>query len=178
MGTDEIKIDNSWKYGTKASKDELIKYVSEIKNKQHTVLLRSKNYVLTTKAFHIQPAKNNPKKESLIYMISDMTMAIVEDDDALGIIFKDSSKMKIKLDVDTGTTLSAVGLILFGGIGDTIAGNMALKNKIKATSQQWSTAINALISKSKLPEMIYCKYCGTKNKSSDPKCVNCGATLA
>ncbi len=178
MGTDEMKIDNSWKYGTKANKEELIKYVSEINNKQHIVLLRSKNYVLTTKAFHIQPANNDPKKESLIFMISDMAMAIVENEGALGIIFKDGSKTKIKLDVDMGTTLSSVGLILFGGIGDTIAGNMALKNKIKATSQQWATAINALIAKGKLPEMIYCKYCGTKNKSSDSLCIHCGAILA
>ncbi len=81
MGTDEMEIDNRWKYGTKANKEELIKYVSEINNKQHIVLLRSKNYVLTTKAFHIQPANNDPKKESLIFMISDMTMAIVENDE-------------------------------------------------------------------------------------------------
>jgi len=27
------------------------------------------------------------------------------------------------------------------------------------------------------PQMIFCKYCGTKNKPEDTNCANCGATL-
>jgi hypothetical protein len=107
-----------------------------------------------------------------------MTMAIVQDNGSLGIIFKDGTKKEFKLSVDNWTKASAAGIALFGGVGTIIAGSMAIKNQIKATSQQWATAINMLISKGKLPEMIYCKYCGTKNKSTDSKCIHCGAILA
>jgi hypothetical protein len=31
--------------------------------------------------------------------------------------------------------------------------------------------------KETMPEMIICKYCGTKNKPEDTKCTNCGALL-
>ena len=106
-----------------------------------------------------------------------MTIAIVQDNGALNIIFNDKTKREFELGLDIWTKVSIAGLALFGGMGSMIAGNMALNNQIKATSQQWASAINALIAKGKLPEMIYCKYCGTKNKSIDPKCLHCGAIL-
>ena len=31
--------------------------------------------------------------------------------------------------------------------------------------------------KATIPEMIYCKFCGAKNKPEDTNCINCGALL-
>ena len=31
--------------------------------------------------------------------------------------------------------------------------------------------------KGTIPEMIFCKFCGAKNKPGDSKCINCGALL-
>jgi hypothetical protein len=131
-------------------------------------LLQCKDASLTNKDFHHQ-------KESLL--ISDMIMALVENNGSLSIIFKDGNKREFRLGLSTGTVASAAGLVLFGGIGSLIAGNMALSNQIKATSQQWASAINCLISKNNLPEWIYCKYCGSKNKSVELRCLHCGAAL-
>ena len=123
-------------------------------------------------------ARSNDEIFENSWLISDMNMAIAQDNGSLGIIFKDGTKKECNLSVDNWTKASAAGIALFGGVGTIIAGSMAIKNQIKATSQQWATAINMLISKGKLPEMIYCKYCGTKNKSTESKCVHCGAILA
>ncbi len=151
----------------------------EAYNKEDAVLLKCKNASLTNKEFRCRVKLPTfwDKFENTCWHISDMTMAIVEDNGSLGIIFKDGTKRDFKLSLSTGTALSATGLILFGGVGSMIAGNMAIKNQIKATSQQWATAINMLISKGKVPEMIYCKFCGTKNKSDESKCLHCGAIL-
>ena len=148
-------------------------------SQENVILLKCKNASLSNKEFRCRvklPAFWD-KFVDQCWFISDMTMAIVEDNGSLGIIFKDGTKREFNLGIDNSTKAAAAGLIMFGGVGTMIAGNMAIKNQIKATSQQWVTAINALIAKGKLPEMIYCKYCGTKNKSSEPKCLNCGAIL-
>jgi hypothetical protein len=138
-------------------------------------LLQCGNACLTNKEFSYR--SGGKKAVPCKWLISDMTMAIVQDNGSLGIIFNDGTKEEFKLSIDNQTILSAAGIALFGGVGTMIAGNMALKNQIKTTSQQWASAINMLISKGKLPEMIYCKYCGTKNKSTDAKCLHCGAML-
>lgn len=137
-------------------------------------LLLCNNAVLTEKEFRY---RSNDELTEKFWLITDMTMAIVQDNGSLGIIFNDKTKKEFKLGLDTSTKISIAGLAFFGGVGSIIAGNMALNNQIKATSQQWASAINALIAKGKLPEMIYCRYCGTKNKSIDPKCLHCGAIL-
>lgn len=136
--------------------------------KDGAVLLRCKNASLTNKEFCFLDQQ---------WEISNMTMALVHDNGSLAIEFKDGTTREFKLAVDNSTMATAAGLALFGGIGTIIAGNVAIRNQIKARSQQWASAINALISKGRLPEMVYCKYCGTKNKSADPKCIHCGAIL-
>ena len=35
----------------------------------------------------------------------------------------------------------------------------------------------AALTKATIPEMIFCKFCGAKNKPEDTRCVNCGAVL-
>ena len=56
--------------------------------------------------------------------------------------------------------------------------SMASMNaEILANVQHWVETLNTLILRP-LPDMIYCKYCGAKNKSSDSKCIHCGAILA
>jgi hypothetical protein len=136
-------------------------------------LLQCKNAVLTDKDFRYRSNDDFEKT----WQISDMTMAMVQNNGSLCILFKDNVKREFDLGLDVWTKVSITGLALFGGVSSIIAGNMALNNQIKATSQQWASAINALIAKGELPEMIYCKYCGTKNKSIDPKCLHCGAIL-
>lgn len=49
--------------------------------------------------------------------------------------------------------------------------------EILANVQHWVETLNTLILRP-LPDMIYCKYCGTKNQSSVSKCIQCGAILA
>lgn len=137
-------------------------------------LLQCNNAVLTKNAFCYRSDDEIFEKS---WLISDMTMAIVQDNGSLGIIFKDETRRDFKLGLDIWTKASAAGILLFGGIGTMIAGKVAIDNQIKATSQQWVSAINALISKGNLPEMTYCKYCGAKNKSIDSKCIHCGAIL-
>lgn len=137
-------------------------------------LLQCENAVLTDKDFRYRPNDDIFERS---WQISDMTMALVQNNGSLCIIFNDNAKREFELGLDVWTKVSIAGLALFGGVSSIIAGNMALGNQIKATSQQWASAINALIAKGKLPEMIYCKYCGTKNKSIDPKCSHCGAIL-
>ena len=157
----------------KYTKDGRI-YNPDIKNEDNVALLSCKNAVLTEKRFSFHDGK-----EVTTWLISDMTMAMVADNTYLGITFKDGRTKVFKLaTLDSSTKTSAAGLILFGGVGSMIAGNMAIKNQIKSNIQQWASTINTLISKGKLPEMIFCKYCGTKNKSSDSICVHCGAILA
>jgi hypothetical protein len=138
-------------------------------------LLQCKNAVLSQKEFRYLSDEELFEKA---WLIEDMSMAIVQDDGSLMIMFKDKTKREFILSVDNWTKISEAGILLFGGISTTIAGNMAIDNKIKAMSQQWASAINALISKSVIPEMIYCKYCRTKNKSTDSLCVHCGGILA
>jgi hypothetical protein len=137
-------------------------------------LLQCNNAVLTNREFRYR-SDDEVFEDS--WPISNMTIALVKDDGSLDIIFKDDTRREFKLGVDIWTKASAAGILLFGGIGTMIAGKLAFDNQIKATSQQWATAINALISKGQLPEMMYCKYCGAKNKSMVPKCMNCGAIL-
>ena len=47
--------------------------------------------------------------------------------------------------------------------------------RLQATIDRWVNEINRLAVK--VPKMVYCKYCGAKNKSTDTKCVHCGALL-
>jgi hypothetical protein len=138
-------------------------------------LLQCDNAILTNKEFRYRSDNEIFEKS---WLISDISMAIVQDNGSLLIIFKDETKKEFSLGVDVWTKVSEAGILLFGGIGTIITGNMAINNKIKATSQQWASAINMLISKGKLPEMVYCKYCGTKNKSTEALCIHCGAILA
>lgn len=138
-------------------------------------LLQCDNAILTNKEFRYR--SNNEVFEKS-WLISDISMAIVQDNGSLLIIFKDEIKKEFNLGLDVWTKVSEAGILLFGGIGTIITGNMAINNKIKATSQQWASAINMLISKGKFPEMVFCKYCGTKNKSTEALCIHCGAILA
>jgi len=48
--------------------------------------------------------------------------------------------------------------------------------RLQATTDRWVNEINRLAVK--VPKMIYCKYCGAKNKPTETKCVNCGALLS
>jgi len=48
--------------------------------------------------------------------------------------------------------------------------------RLQATIDRWVNAINRLAVK--IPKMIYCKYCGAKNKPTETKCVHCGALLS
>ena len=124
-------------------------------------LLECKNASLTQSEFHyelvifdwvdewlLQKVAPNERVEKQCWLISDMTMALVENNNSLCITFKDGTKKEFELDVNR-----------------------------KATSQQWATAINMLISKRILPKMIYCKYCKTKNNAINSNCVHCGAIL-
>jgi len=135
-------------------------------------LLQCNNAVLTNNEFCY---RSDDEVFENSWLISDMTMALVKDNGSLEIIFKDETRREFILGVDIWTKASATGILLFGGIGTMIAGKLAIDNQIKATSQQWASVINVLISKGKLPEMIYCKSCGAKNKSMDSKCFHCGA---
>ncbi len=64
------------------------------------------------------------------------------------------------------------------GLDLMATGSMASMNsEILANVQHWVETLNTLILRP-LPDMIYCKYCGTKNKSIEPKCIQCGAILA
>ncbi len=47
--------------------------------------------------------------------------------------------------------------------------------KLQATIDRWVGEINRLAVT--VPKMVYCKYCGAKNKATDTKCVHCGALL-
>jgi len=138
-------------------------------------LLQCDNAVLTNNEFRY---RSNDEIFENSWLVSDISMAIVQDDGSLMIIFKDETRKEFNLGIDTWTKISEAGILLFGGIGTIITGNMAINNKIKATSQQWASGINMLISKRRLPEMTYCKYCGTKNALTEFKCVHCGAILS
>jgi hypothetical protein len=48
--------------------------------------------------------------------------------------------------------------------------------RLQATIDRWVNEINRLTGK--VPKMIYCRYCGAKNKPTDIKCTNCGAPLS
>jgi hypothetical protein len=48
--------------------------------------------------------------------------------------------------------------------------------RLQATTDRWVNEINRLAVK--VPKMIYCKYCGAKNKPTETKCMNCGALLS
>jgi hypothetical protein len=144
-------------------------------NARANSLLQCDNAVLTNNEFRY---RSNDEIFENSWLISDISMAIVQDDGSLMIIFKDETRKEFNLGIDTWTKVSEAGILLFGGIGTIITGNMVINNKIKATNLQWASAINMLISKGKLPEMIYCKYCGTKNKLTESKCVHCGAFLS
>ena len=157
---------------------ELIK--SAGKGQQAQPLLKCKNAFLTDTELHYDSASgrgSNKRLEHQVWIIANMSMAMMQDNGSLRIIFKDGAIKDFNLGIDNSTKASAAGLALFGGVGTIIAGSMAIDNQIKARTQQWVTAINALISKDRLPPMIYCRYCGTKSKSTEPKCLHCGAIL-
>lgn len=135
------------------------------------ILFQSKNAILTNKMFYYKRFEGFNG-----WLITNMKMALVENNGSLAIIFNDGIKKEFNINADVSKA-DVAGLALFGGVGSIIAGKMAIKNQVKATSQQWAITINMLISKGKLPEMIFCRYCGAKNKSSDSKCINCGALL-
>jgi hypothetical protein len=145
-------------------------------------LLQCKNAFLTNKEFHYREGQNwedwvdDKKVEEKCWLISSMKMAIVENNGSLGITFNDGTKKIFQISADVSKA-DVAGLVLFGGVGSLIAGNMALKNQKIANTQRWATTINMLISKGTIPEMIFCRYCGTKNKSEDSKCIHCGAIL-
>jgi hypothetical protein len=48
--------------------------------------------------------------------------------------------------------------------------------RLQATIDRWVNEINRLAVR--VPKMIYCRYCGAKNKSTETKCVHCGALLS
>lgn len=147
----------------------------EVYDNAPSFLLQCKNASLTNKEFYYKWFANDYERIER-WLITDLKMAMVEDDGSLGIIFNDGTKEIFKISADVSKA-DVAGLVLFGGIGSMIAGNMALKNQKIANTQRWATTINVLISKGTLPEMIFCRYCGTKNKSEDSKCVHCGAIL-
>lgn len=50
-----------------------------------------------------------------------------------------------------------------------------LEVRLQATIDRWVNEINRLIAR--VPEMVYCRYCGAKNKPTETKCVHCGALM-
>lgn len=51
-----------------------------------------------------------------------------------------------------------------------------LEVRLQATTDRWVNEIDRLIVKA--PRMVYCKYCGAKNKSTETKYVHCGALMS
>lgn len=171
------------------TKEDIATYVP---NTGKSALLHCKNAWLTNEEFYYGNGK---------WQISNMVLALVRDNGSLAIQFNDGVTKEFRLAIDNSTMASAAGLALFGGVGTIIAGNMALKNQIMSTSQQWAAAINLLISKRKPPEMtpvkengqivrekeiirekevivkVRCSYCKNLYNETLDKCPHCGARL-
>jgi hypothetical protein len=52
-----------------------------------------------------------------------------------------------------------------------------IEKALKETREEKKRLAQEALSRGATPAMIFCKYCGARNKSDQPKCINCGATL-
>ena len=52
-----------------------------------------------------------------------------------------------------------------------------IEKLLKEVRQEKKRLAQEAISRGSLPAMIFCKYCGGRNKSDQTKCANCGAVL-
>jgi len=74
-----------------------------------------------------------------------------------------------------------ISFVVTSGAEDWILGTRldTLYMRLQAKIDRWVNEINRLASGTRrLPDMIYCKYCGAKNKYANMKCEHCGALMS
>jgi len=52
-----------------------------------------------------------------------------------------------------------------------------IQNHLNHVRQEKKRLAQEALAKGTVPAMIFCKYCGARNKADQTRCVNCGATL-
>jgi hypothetical protein len=65
-----------------------------------------------------------------------------------------------------------------GGISDAKTVVQKIQELLNDVRQESKRLAREALSRETLPSMIFCKYCGAKNKASETKCVNCGALMS
>jgi ribosomal protein L40E len=65
-----------------------------------------------------------------------------------------------------------------GGIDDAKLITQKIQDHLKSIREEKRKIAEQAIAKGTLPTMVFCRYCGARNKSEQTKCVNCGALLS
>jgi len=82
--------------------------------------------------------------------------------------------------IETGLVRSAIKLTLKLG-GEPLdlkdIPNAEAQKAYGIIRENINNATLAVASRNKIPQVIFCKFCGAKNNIYDTKCVNCGALL-
>ncbi|MGD0477269.1 MAG: hypothetical protein ABSB29_03770 [Nitrososphaerales archaeon] len=87
------------------------------------------------------------------------------------------------LKVNVGTSGATEGHEFVGLENDSgkLAGHQVraeIEGTLKEAREEKKRLAQQALSQGTVPAMVFCKFCGTKNKSDQPKCSSCGATLS
>ncbi len=135
-------------------------------DKQEGFLLRCKNAWLTETEFHYCNETGH---------ILNMAAAFLNAKGLLAIRFNNGKTEQFRL-APFNDNVSNASDFYWGKPGSFEEGIRRFNYNVKIESKEWAAAINMLISK-RNRETINCYRCGTANRSTEPQCLHCGATL-
>jgi len=142
----------------------------------------------------VRPNEARMNRKGLLVFTND-NMIFMEKEGFL--VSRYSQRLRIPLEEVTGITLKRIGLIgvlalrIFVGIG-TQSGEYIVSGiegkkieQVKEEVQKLATEVRQekkrlaqeALARGTVPQMIFCKFCGTRNKSDQSHCANCHAPL-
>lgn len=84
---------------------------------------------------------------------------------------------KLRLAVSSAGHTDYHIFVIFGGQGSPAEIRGSIDKLLKDVRQERKRIAQEALAKGSTPAMIFCKYCGARNKSDQSNCGNCGAIL-